>query len=1260
MSICSETTQLKDTVLHLLASSGTADDQTNYGNDGSFQGGMGTAEGTQGLEYVFDGAGQYISVPDDISLDVSTALTVSFWFKKDDLITYGAFAGKYLSGSERSFIIRTDNSAGKLVWLEYDGATRPILTSDAAFVANVWTHVTVVKSGASVTFHVNGVAIGDDSTAMNATLAATTQPLQVGNYADGAGDQLAGSMKDIRIISRAITVTEIRELYNATARPTLDNEVLKLQPATGLVDQSAAGQANSTYVGDAGVVGRRFEFDGSGDYITLGDSIAFSGDRSVSFWCYLNSRPGMPLGGASGNYYPYISVSQIQIASTAGSSSWAKTVPTGEWVHIAITGDGTTATLYYNGVSQGTATDRSPTISTIAAYAAGTEEIDGSLDDIRIFSSALTAAEVLQLYEGRPGWEPSVAPRQLPGTVLHLEAATGERDQSYYGRNCTFNGTNIAADSSSDAFVFNGSDDYIDLGGAPLQGVDSFAVSLWLNPDSVSGNWIGKYSGFANPGTDVQMMIRNATQLFVKNVAGSISQANGAAITTGAWWHIVGVGDGTNITLYVNGVAGTPVALSGPYFPTTSDSWVVGNAHGTPTDGSIRDIRILNTALSADSVALLYNRGCANYRPPGLLGGEQLALMMSRHEVGVLPGTVLQLDGSTEYADQSGLGNDATNSGTTITDGKFVFDGVSDYISQDMPSHNGFASGTIAVWFKADASQVTNARLVSIGEDAANQVEFFIDAAKKLNAFAYISWAVQFNFVSDSTVNDDAWHHGVMTWESNSALMYVDGTLQAASDTSTAVSLTSAAGKLSIGEKFDISGKVFNGELDDIRIFNRALSAAEITTLYNNTIQDESANGNHGVMTNGAYVGEDDEIVLDGVDDYVDCGASTPAIGTGDLTISAWYYRETSDTNNRRLLATGGATGTQAGYAIMANQSQVRLRVSDGTNSVLDGPTLTLATWQHIAAVVDNTTNEAYVYLDGALETTIDISSLGSVANTTNLLIGYGHTPGTEWPGSIRDARIFNRALSAAEILALASEYEFQVPNTRGSVLGIVPSYFDTEADVTAIDWSGFGNAGVLTNGPTYTADVDEGGTRAIEFDGVNDRVEVAPHSIADALPWSVAMWIYRATGYESVEGLYGNGGAASRAFFYNNTVLYVFNEADTQSTTFAVSPAIDGWTHITLVCDGTAASNLSYYEDGVFGSTKTLAASDHVWTHFAAYSTSSDTIIGKMDDTYIFDRALSLDEIKALASTRNYFNCPVAEANLFGDAIKIWMGLTH
>ena len=1248
MTICSEVTQLKDTVLHLLAASGTTD-QTNYGNDGSYQGGMGTAEGTQGLEYVFDGVDDYIDTTAITYADSDR--TVSLWVKADSDAPGGVilFGGQTPTDNDRFYFGANANgfiSVG-LGTSNYNAAD-----DTAEKLGEYWRHVLVTYDASvdTVTIYVDGVSSG---TKTNTATVSTSCDFFVGanNYHSDTGSYFTGSIKDVRVIDRILSSTEIRELYNATARPDITGTVLHLKPETGLVDQSAAGQANSTYVGDAGVVGRRFEFDGTGDGIDTGDSSTYDfglTDFTVSVWADIDTGNRGILGtftavGGNQGWALYARVNgglNLLVYGTAGASDTTKAsdiTGTG-WHHLAgvftRSGNDITVEFYVDGVSLGTSGpttvgDISSTANLLIGNFAGVPNYDGSLDDIRIFSSALTAAEVLQLYEGVPGWEPSVAPRQLPGTVLHLEAATGERDQSYYGRNCTFNGTNIAADSSSDAFVFNGSDDYIDLGGAPLQGVDSFAVSLWLNPDSVSGNWIGKYSGFANPGTDVQMMIRNATQLFVKNVAGSISQANGAAITTGAWWHIVGVGDGTNITLYVNGVAGTPVALSGPYFPTTSDSWVVGNAHGTPTDGSIRDIRILNTALSADDVALLYNKGVANYRPPGLLGGEQLALMMSRHDVGVLPGTVLQLDGSTEYADQSGLGNDGTNSGTTISDGKFVFDGASK-VTIPTVSFSGGRSVSLRVRFDSTPNAVL------LGGTGTSYYPY-IDASKVYiqSPAGYVTWT--------KALSSGVWYHIAITGDGTNATLYVDGVSQGSVLDKDAVVST-------IGSYNDDTFPL-DGSMDDIRIFNRALSAAEITTLYNNTIQDESGSGNHATLTNGAYVGESDEIIFDGVDDYVESPSSLVA-GLAATTVAAWVKTSSAASGQSIISADNGVDRV---FNLSAHQSSTGPRFSVVIGNVLKNAASTTAIndgeWHHVCGVYDGA--DVKLFIDGGLDTTLPSVTGAIDSDVTVLSIGRTGNSANYFDGSIRDARIFDRALSAAEVLALASEYEFAVPNTRGSVLGIVPSYFDTEADVTAIDWSGNGNAGVLTNGPTYTADVDEGGTRAIEFDGVNDRVALSSFTLSGDR--SVVLWVQWTSAINDVI----LGGAANHYYPYIDSQARVFlRDGNGASATKWVNTGIsnqDEWYHVTIIGDGTTAT---LYVNGV--SQGDITDKSPTITSMGSYPSGTFVLGGLIDDVYIFPRALNLDEIKALASTRNYFNCPVAEANLFGDAIKIWMGLTH
>ncbi|MFA7202012.1 MAG: LamG domain-containing protein, partial [Candidatus Paceibacterota bacterium] len=74
--------------------------------------------------------------------------------------------------------------------------------------------------------------------------------------------------------------------------------------------------------------------------------------------------------------------------------------------------------------------------------------------------------------------------------------------------------------------------------------------------------------------------------------------------------------------------------------------------------------------------------------------------------------------------------------------------------------------------------------------------------------------------------------------------------------------------------------------------------------------------------------------------------------------------------------------------------------------------------WHHIVAVVDRITSKVFIYVDGILRNNGgNISSVGNIDNSTNLRIGAsGAGP---WNGPIDDVRIYNRALSAAEVLSI-------------------------------------------------------------------------------------------------------------------------------------------------------------------------------------------------------------------------------------------------
>ena len=136
---------------------------------------------------------------------------------------------------------------------------------------------------------------------------------------------------------------------------------------------------------------------------------------------------------------------------------------------------------------------------------------------------------------------------------------------------------------------------------------------------------------------------------------------------------------------------------------------------------------------------------------------------------------------------------------------------------------------------------------------------------------------------STTTVNDGRWHHIAVTRVQASGLMrlYVDGTLENSINGNTA-SLTSPS-RLVLGAFQTLAGTLYNGQLDEVRLFNTALSQANIqadrfstnaavsgsqVAYYNfnqgtaggnnasvTSLNDQSGNGNTGTLTNFALTG---------------------------------------------------------------------------------------------------------------------------------------------------------------------------------------------------------------------------------------------------------------------------------------------------------------------------------------------------------------------------------------------------------------------
>ncbi len=181
--------------------------------------------------------------------------------------------------------------------------------------------------------------------------------------------------------------------------------------------------------------------------------------------------------------------------------------------------------------------------------------------------------------------------------------------------------------------------------------------------------------------------------------------------------------------------------------------------------------------------------------------------------------------------DESGNGNDGTVNGATLvsdrdgnSSGAYSFDGVDDFIEANRVNSQNH---TLSLWYKVDA--VTPSLPLVDAFDS--YFDFFIES----NVIKYASFFdvnAYYNIAFDLIPIAANWVHLVLIISGDSVNIYQNGVV---SQSMSIEPLPSSIGSFFFGASFTGTDQYLNGSLDDIAIYNRALTQEEITALYTGT-----------------------------------------------------------------------------------------------------------------------------------------------------------------------------------------------------------------------------------------------------------------------------------------------------------------------------------------------------------------------------------------------------------------------------------------
>ena len=633
--------------------------------------------------------------------------------------------------------------------------------------------------------------------------------------------------------------------------------------ATDRSGQGNDGFLNGTFASATttviGKIGQALDFNGTDDYVSI-PSVLNSTAGAVVLWF---KTPSV----LSGDHYPFGSAfnnnNRVYIgtvdgsdffARLAGSSDFASaSVSINTWYHAALIWRAdATGEIYLDGVSVGTTTlswGENPKALAIGRVSNGTVHWNGLTDDVRTYNRALSPDEISRLYQ--LGATTHIAttittnPDLERGLVGHWtfdgkDMNPNVRDRSGQGNHgnlINFTSTTTVIGRIGQALEFDGVDDHVLLDSV-ISSNDPrpISISVWAKTDTTSKTIQSVFfnEDAGSPNLYVELRRVSGTTYRMRLYSdGYDSSADTFTLDTN-WHHYTWLWfSDDSINYYRDGVS---VGSGTKSFGDNGDGIAsIGNTEalggGFEFDGAIDDVRIYNRTLSSDEISRLYQLGATTHIATSITTNPDLERGLVGHWTfdGSLNSTITDRSGNANHGYLSGV-----STSSAVRPGKIGqaldFDGSDDFVDVGTAAILDITPGTdpatLSVWVKA-GDQTHNFSVVAGDWNGLTQ-EFGIWISDTIEIGGFVGGDIN-SF--DTGVNlSGEWQHIVIRTDATTAEIFVDA-VQKAQDLSLGTEHDTTQGFI-IGYN-KIEDRYFDGIIDDVRFYDRALSSDEISRLYN-------------------------------------------------------------------------------------------------------------------------------------------------------------------------------------------------------------------------------------------------------------------------------------------------------------------------------------------------------------------------------------------------------------------------------------------